>query len=114
MEILREPLAAIGLVLGAAFCVIGGIGLLRLPDVYSRVHAASIIDTLGASLILIGLMFEPAHWTTHVKLVGILFILFVTSSTASHALMQAANSSGVKPWSADGGASSGSPTAGDR
>ena len=98
MEILRESLGALCLVFGAVFCVIGGSGLLRLPDVYSRIHGAGVVDTLGAALILIGLMFEPAHWTVQMKLLGVVFFLYVTGSTATHALAQAAHASGVEPW----------------
>lgn len=97
MEMAREVSVWLLLCSGAAFCVIGGIGLLRLPDVYSRMHAAGLIDTAGAALILIGLMLEPAHWTVIVKLLVILFFLYVTTSTATHALAHAAWSSGVEP-----------------
>ena len=65
-----ELLAAVLLGLGTFFCVVGGIGLHRMPDFYTRTHAASITDTLGAALVLIGLMFLCAgqHWTVAVKL----------------------------------------------
>lgn len=89
------------LVPGSLFCVVGALGLLRLPDVYSRMHGAGVVDTLGAALILIGLMFTHSHWTVVVKLAGILFFLYVTSSTATHALAHAAWASGVEPVVAD-------------
>ena len=73
------------------------LGILRLPDLYSRMHGAGIIDTLGAANILIGLAFEPAHWTVVVKLLSILFFLYVTSATATHALAHAAWTSGLEP-----------------
>lgn len=94
METIREIASWVFLCSGAAFCVIGAIGLLRLPDVYARMHGSGIIDTLGAALILIGLMLEPAHWTVTVKLGGILFFLYITSSTATHALAHAVYSNG--------------------
>ncbi len=98
---LREILSGSLLVPGAVLCLIGGFGLLRLPDTYTRMHAAGIIDTLGAALILIGLMFQPGDWTVTVKLAGILFFLFITSSTAAHALSHAAYESGHEPQLAD-------------
>ena len=98
---LREILSGSLLLPGAVFCLIGGFGLLRLPDTYSRMHAAGIIDTLGAALILIGLTCQPGDWTVTVKLAGILFFLLITSSTATHALSHAAYTSGHEPQLAD-------------
>ena len=83
MEVVREISAWLFLCSGAAFCVIGGIGLIRLPDVYARMHAAGVIDTAGAGLILVGLTLEPAHWTALVKLIVILFFLNVTVSPSA-------------------------------
>jgi multicomponent Na+:H+ antiporter subunit G len=85
------------LVAGALFCVAGGIGMLRFPDVYSRAHAAGVIDTAGAALILIGLMLQAGATLVTVKLVIILFFLFFTSPTSTHALVRAATSGGQKP-----------------
>lgn len=93
----REILSWCFLVLGALFCLIGALGILRFPDVYSRMHAAGLIDTLGAAGILIGLMLVPEHWTVTVKLVSTLFFLYVTSSTATHALAHAAWTGGIDP-----------------
>ena len=97
MEAVREVLSWLFIVPGAVFCVIGGIGLLRLPEFYARMHAAGVTDTLGAALVLIGLMLQPADWTVTVKLVVILFFLYVTSPTAAHALIHAAYTSGHAP-----------------
>ncbi len=88
------------LMAGAFFCVVGGVGLLRLPDFFSRTHAASLTDTLGAGLILIGLMFQGGWSLTTVKLGMILFFLLLTSPTASHALAKAALAAGRTPWTA--------------
>lgn len=97
MELIREVLSALLVLAGAAFCVIGGLGLLRLPEFYARMHAAGVTDTLGAALVLIGLMLQPADWTVTVKLVVILFFLYITSPTAAHALVHAAYTSGQTP-----------------
>ncbi len=83
---------------GSFFIVVGGIGLVRLPDFYSRGHAAGMTDTLGAALVILGLMVE-AGWSLNLgRLFFILAFLFFTSPTASHALGHAALFSGVKPW----------------
>lgn len=105
MEEIRELLSGLLIVLGAVFCVIGGLGLLRLPEFYARMHAAGIIDTLGATLILVGLMLQPADWTVFVKLVVILFSLIITTPTSAHALIHAAYTSGHEPELADDGTS---------
>jgi len=83
------------LVSGAAFCVVGGVGVLRMPDFYTRTHAASIPDTLGAGLILVGLMLQGGGWIVTVKLVFVLALLLLTGPTASHALVKAAHASGL-------------------
>ena len=84
--------------IGTLFLLIGAVGLIRLPDFFSRMHAAGLIDTLGAGLILVGLMIE-AGWSLNLaKLVLILLFLLFTSPTSSHALAHAALVHGLKPW----------------
>lgn len=85
------------LVVGALFCVIGGLGLLRFPDFYSRLHGAGITDTLGAGLVLTGLMIQGGWSLVTIKLVIVLAFLWLTSPTATHALAKAARSSGLLP-----------------
>jgi multicomponent Na+:H+ antiporter subunit G len=82
---------------GAAFCLIGAIGVLRFPDVYSRMHAAGITDTLGALLVLVGLMLLAGFSLALVKLLFILAFLWMASPTATHALAKAARHGGVHP-----------------
>lgn len=82
---------------GGVFCVIGGIGLIRMPDFYTRVHAASVTETLGAGLILAGLMLQAGLTLVCVKLVMIGLLIFFTSPTATHALTRAALTRGLEP-----------------
>ena len=77
--------------------VIGGIGVLRLPDVYTRMHAASITDTIGAGALLLGLTIQAGVTLVAVKLILMLVFLFFTSPTSSFSLAHAALSSGVDP-----------------
>ncbi len=84
------------LVSGGLFCVISAVGVLRLPDFYTRTHGASIADTLGATLIVLGLVLQSTHWLVVVKLLLVLVFLFFTSPTAGHALVKAAYAHGVK------------------
>ncbi len=92
------------IVTGGAFIVIGAVGVLRMPDFFTRQHAAGLTDTLGAGLLLFGLMIQGGLTLVTVKLVLIGLFLGLTSPTSSHALAQAALSSGVKPLLRNDGA----------
>ena len=90
------------LVAGGAFCVISALGLLRMPDFYTRVHAASVTDTLGVGLVLLGLLLQAGFTLVAAKLLMIALLILFTSPTASHALARAAFVRGVKPLLAEG------------
>jgi len=94
------------ILVGGAFCIIGAIGLLRMPDFFTRMHAASIVDTLGAAFILLGLMLQAGVSLVTVKLIAIGLLLFFTSPVSTHALARAALARGVEPVLAEGDASS--------
>lgn len=83
--------------LGGVFVFIGGLGALRMPDLYTRMHAASVTDSIGAILVLSGVMLQAGISLATVKLVVILMFLLLTSPTASNALASAALLSGLKP-----------------
>ncbi len=97
MEILRDIASWALLVSGGGFCIIGGLGLLRLPDVYARMHAAGITDTLGAGLMLAGLMLQGGLSLVTAKLFLILVFLLFTSPTSTYALANAAYRQGLAP-----------------
>ena len=82
---------------GGLFCAIGALGLVRMPDFYTRMHAASVTDSLGAGLVLAGLVLQSGLNLTSVKLLIIGLLLFFTSPTATHALARAAFVRKVKP-----------------
>jgi len=73
------------------------IGLLRMPDFYTRMHAASVIETLGAGLILLGLLLQAGFTLVAVKLLMVGLLIFFASPTATHALARAAMVRGLKP-----------------
>ena len=85
------------LIAGGVFAIIGGIGIVRLPEFYSRLHGGGITDTAGAGLILIGLMLRSGVSLVTVKLAMILFFLMVASPSSCHALAKAALHWGVEP-----------------
>lgn len=94
------PLGVAGdaLLLGGSIAVIaGGIGLLRMPDLYTRLHAAGVTDTLGALLVLSGLALHAGWSPVTVKLALTLLLLWVTSPVASHALARAARAGKIAP-----------------
>lgn len=85
------------IIAGSVGLMTGGIGILRMPDVYTRMHAAGVTDTLGAGGIIIGLSIQAGFGLIAVKLLMILVFLFFTSPASSFSLAHAALSSGVEP-----------------
>ena len=98
---ITDILSWILLGLGGACVVIGGIGALRLPNFYARLHAASLTDTMAAILIFLGLILQAGFTLASVKLLAILAFLLLTGPTASYALANASLMSGRKPEALD-------------
>jgi multicomponent Na+:H+ antiporter subunit G len=96
-ELFADVVSWACLVAGSFFAVVGGIGLLRLPDFYARIHGGGVTDTMGAGLVLVGLMFQAGDWLLVFKLAMILFFLLLTSPTSAHALSKSARAHGVEP-----------------
>lgn len=82
---------------GACFLLVGAIGVLRLPDFYTRLHAVSVSDTMGAGLVLAGLMLQGGLSMVTVKLVLIFYFMIFTGPTATHVLAEAALQAKLKP-----------------
>ncbi len=82
---------------GGFFCVVGALGLNRMPDVFTRMHATSVSDTLGVGLLTVGMATQTTDWTVWVRLGIIVIVLYVTGAVASHALARAALHDGQKP-----------------
>jgi len=108
-ELIRHWLGG-GLVLvGSLFMIVGAVGLIRLPDVFTRMHGASVSDTLGGGLILIGLIVLAGASLIAVKLVFLILFFGLMSPVSTHAIARAALHAGVKPVLADGGGSGAEP-----
>ena len=90
MEYLSEIFSWVFILLGSFLILVGSIGLIRLPDFWSRLHGASIADTGGVLFLLIGMMIQAGSIWIFLKLVAIGIFLFVSSPTASHAIANAA------------------------
>jgi len=97
MTMFIDALSWICLAGGGFFCIVGAAGMLRMPDFYTRMHAASVIETLGVGLLLAGLMLQAGLTLVTVKLAVIGLLVMFASPTASHALARAAMARGVEP-----------------
>lgn len=86
------------LLVGTGFLCVSCIGLLRLPDFYTRAHAVGKAETLASLLILLGLALYNGITLSSLKLLLIVLIVAITSPTATHALARAAIRSGLKVW----------------
>lgn len=84
---------------GAVFVFIGGIGVLRMPDLYTRIHASGLTDSLGPILVLAGLMLQAGTLQEIFKLAAILLFMMITGPTATYALANAVLMSGTGPGS---------------
>ena len=85
------------IITGSFLLIVGAIGLIRLPDVFARMHAAGIIDTMGIGSIMLGLMFQAGFTIVTVKLGLIVIFIMFTSPTATHALARASLHGGINP-----------------
>ena len=97
MEI-RTIITAVFIAIGCFFVVVASIGVIRFPDFYSRAHPAGKADTLGQMMIFAGLMVYEGFTLTSVKLLFVIIFIFIANPTATHAIVNAAYTAGIKPW----------------
>ena len=97
IDLALDILSWILLVLGGGCVLIGGIGGLRLPNFYTRIHAASLTDTMGTILIFFGMILQAGLTLASLKLFAIMLFLLITGPTATYALANTALQSGLKP-----------------
>ena len=93
-----EILSMVFIVAGLFFLVVAAIGVIRLPDVFSRAHAISLTDSLGAFLTLIGIALHEGLSTNMLKILVVLALLYIINPVITHATVRAALRSGLKPW----------------
>jgi multicomponent Na+:H+ antiporter subunit G len=93
-----EVVSLAALCTGGLFFLAGTVGLLRFPDVYSRLHALTKADNLGLGLILVSLAVEAGSWYAAFKLALIWTLVMLASTTACHVVARAALHLGVRPW----------------
>ena len=92
-----ELLSNVCLLLGGVLCITGGVGLLRMPDFFSRVHASGVTETLAAPLLLIGMALQMEWSLDVVKVFMILILVLATNPTATHAMAKATLHGGQRP-----------------
>ena len=94
----QSPVAIASIVVGLFFLFVAAIGVLRLPDVYTRSHAVSLTDSLGAFFVLGGLVLYQGLSTSALKILIVLILLYLLNPVIAHATVRAAFRSGLKPW----------------
>ena len=97
MALLADIVSWVLIAGGSVLALIGAVGIIRLPDVFARMHAGGMIDTMGAGMILAGLAVQSGFSIVTVKLFLIIAFLFFTTPTSTHALARAALAGGLEP-----------------
>ena len=90
MALIVDILSWIFMIIGGVFVLLGGVGALRMPNLYTRIHAASLTDSAGAMYIIAGIVLQAGLSLATVKLAAILFFIFLTGPTAANALASVA------------------------
>ncbi|MFQ5842948.1 MAG: monovalent cation/H(+) antiporter subunit G [Thermodesulfobacteriota bacterium] len=103
MEMLTDIFSAVLILGGSFFALTGAVGILRMPDFYSRIHPAGKSDTLAQTMIMTGLFLQALQEEQFgiqagIKLIIIILFLFITSPTAVHAIAKAAHVDGLRYW----------------
>jgi len=95
------------LICGLIFFFGGAVGIIRMPDFYSRLHPAGKLDTMGLLMTMLAMAlytiqdFTPASFLTALKIILIVVFIFITSPTATHAIVDAGVRAGLTPWTKD-------------
>ncbi len=97
LDLLISGLSWAALLAGGFFCIVGGIGMLRMPDLYTRLHASSVTESIGAGLILLGLMLQAGFTLVSAKLLALGALIFIASPTSTHAIARVAMLRGLRP-----------------
>ncbi len=103
IAVLLDAVSWILIAIGLFFVLVGATGLLRMPDIYTRLHAAGMTDTMGSGFILLGLCFQSGVSLNVARLLLVWAFLLLTSPISTHALARAALSGGVEPYRKRGG-----------
>lgn len=97
MTLAVDVLSWVLILLGSFFTLVGAVGMIRMPEIFTRMHAASVIDTLGVGLLIAGMMLQAGFSLVTLKLVFLLGLFVVTGPVVTHALAQACLHENVQP-----------------
>ncbi len=98
LGLIQQLAGGLFMVVGLLFMFLGSLGILRLPDFYSRTHAASKVDTVGIMVVLLGIAILEGFTINTAKIGLAIVFLTLTNPVAAHALARAAMRHGFKPW----------------
>ena len=98
MEMAIDVLSWISIVAGLFFMIVGTVGILRMPDIFTRLHAAGMTDTMGAGFLILGMCLQAGAVLVVARLVLVYMFLTFTSPISTHALARAALAGGVEPY----------------
>lgn len=96
--LLTDILSSFLLLAGALFFFAGTVGLLRFPDVYTRLHALTKADNVGLGLMIAGLALQAESWTVVGKLLLIWLLVLLASASVAHLIAHTACQKGIEPW----------------
>ncbi len=96
--LISEILTSLLLAAGAFFFFAGTVGLLRFPDVYTRLHALTKADNVGLGLMMLGLALQADSWAVAGKLLLIWLLVLLASASVAHLIAKAARQKGIEPW----------------
>lgn len=96
MELVYTILSYSLIITGSFFIITCGMGIVRMPDFYTRLHPAGLTDSIGAPLVLLGLVFMNGFDLNDIKILILILFLYLTSPTATHAIAKAALVSGLE------------------
>lgn len=97
MTLALEIASWAAILLGAFFTLVGALGLLRMPEIFTRMHAASLIDTVGVGLLVLGMSLQAGLSLVTLKLIFLMALFLFTGPVVTHALAQACLHEGVEP-----------------
>jgi multicomponent Na+:H+ antiporter subunit G len=97
VTLILEVASWLCILLGSFFMIVGTLGLVRMPDVFTRMHAASVVDTLGVGFLFLGMGFQAGFSLITLKLLFLLALFFFTGPVVTHALAQACMHENVRP-----------------
>lgn len=101
MWLVVDALSWLLILAGSFFVIVGAVGMMRMPDAFTRLHAASVMDTLGAGCLLVGMLLQAGFSLVALKLLIVIALFFFVSPVVTHALAQAALAAGCTPEMAE-------------